>query len=215
MLCQNLNYKYLCFFSSFLTLVIFIIYIYQYDLIGSRSFNKDFFYIINTLTKSKHKNNTKLCNPFNENYVQFTVNIDNQTYPKYLNLNENKSINFDCLNQDDDLKIILLWTPFFGNSDYYYGLGAIEPFKKNDCPVTNCELTDDKERLKESDFVITHMRDSLKDLPLDKPHYPRWIFMLYESPANSPDFSHLKKFYNLTSTYKINSDFPNFYEAGF
>jgi hypothetical protein len=42
----------------------------------------------------------------------------------------------------------------------------------------------------------------------------RWIFMLYESPAHSSDFSNLNNFYNLSSTYKIESDFPGFYESG-
>jgi hypothetical protein len=38
--------------------------------------------------------------------------------------------------------------------------------------------------------------------------------MLYESPAHSSDFSNLNNFYNLSSTYKIESDFPGFYESG-
>ncbi len=43
------------------------------------------------------------------------------------------------------------------------------------------------------------------------------MFLLYESPTNSPNFysnPNLRNFYSLSSTYKIDSDFPGFYEAG-
>ena len=61
------------------------------------------------------------------------------------------------------------------------------------------------------------MRDSINDLPdIDSPKQ-RWLFLLYESPANCPNYnanSKTKSLYSLSSTYKINSDFPGFYESG-
>lgn len=206
----------------YLLLVIFIfaiggfLYINETDLLETYFLKPNYYYLfkaLNYLNKSSKSN----CSIFNRNYVHYSVVLNNQTYPKYLNLYKNKSVNFECLSQDNDMKVILFWNAFFGQSDYYYGLGKIEPFVRNKCPITNCELTNDKSRLNESHYVITHMRDNLGNLPKKRPQFQKWIFMVYESPAHTFDFQSdpfLVNFYNLTSTYRIDSDYPNFYEGG-
>ncbi len=40
-----------------------------------------------------------------------------------------------------------------------------------------------------------------------------YVFVHYESPINSPSFSWYKNFFNMTSTYEFDSDFPGFYSS--
>ncbi len=72
-------------------------------------------------------------------------------------------------------------------------------------------MTRDRSRLSESHVVLTHMRDKL-DLPSQRPNSQRWIFMLMESPVNSLNYRHLDGVFNLTATYRIDSDFSGLYE---
>ena len=44
------------------------------------------------------------------------------------------------------VKKILFYTPFFSNKDYAFGFGN-KPFVQNDCPVTNCFTTSDRQLL--------------------------------------------------------------------
>lgn len=121
---------------------------------------------------------TLQCNPFIENQSQFSVVIDGQTYPRYLTLSRNKTINFKCLNSANKLKVILLWNKFFAADDYGFGLGQSEVFINNMCPVVKCEITNNKSRLKESDIVITHMRNKIDNLTSNRDINQRWIFFL-------------------------------------
>jgi hypothetical protein len=99
-------------------------------------------------SKLKLKNEFNLlpqsCDPFLKNANQFRVEIDGQTYPRIIHLYQNASINFDCLNRSREIKKILLWNPFFGHWDFAYGTGKIEPFKRHNCPVTSCEILNEK-----------------------------------------------------------------------
>lgn len=154
------------------------------------------------------------CEPIDKMYQQYKVDIDGVTYPKSIPLFLNKSINFECLNKSSNIKKILLWNPFFADEGYSYGTGKQTPFIKKNCPVTACELISNKSRINEADFVIVHMRNSISQFPSTRPVNQRWIFMLYESPVHSDDYTQYNGLFNLTSTYMIHSDFPSFYEAG-
>ena len=55
------------------------------------------------------------CKLIDDEYKQYTVSIDDVTYPQYLYLSQNKSINYDCLNNSTPLKKILAWNKFYGN----------------------------------------------------------------------------------------------------
>ncbi len=59
---------------------------------------------------------------------------------------------------------------------------------------------------------ITELKEKLNDLPKFRPHYQRWIFLMNESPAYKPDYSMYNNFFNLTSTYTRDSNFPGSYE---
>jgi hypothetical protein len=182
-LATNLNIKYYIFVVFFCILIVIVIF-FNYSIFNKLQFST--FYVIGTQSDAIiNKNPLNFsCNPIVKNSNQYYVNISDRTYPTHLNMHMNKSINFSCLNQKKSVKVILLWNKFFGNSEYYYGLGRIDPFIKNNCPgiwisdfflswkynfihlkVTQCELTDDRSHLDKSDLVVTHMRDSLSNLP--------------------------------------------------
>ena len=111
---------------------------------------------------------------------QYTVLIDGVEYPTQVPLHKNVSIDFKRLDASSTKKLILFYNTWFDDKGYEIGLGYRTPFNKSGCPVTSCETTDDKRRLNESDFVITHMRDSLPvHLPSFRPKNQRWIFLLY------------------------------------
>lgn len=113
----------------------------------------DFFLVLN---RNEINRNERICNPIISNFKPFIVNIENEFYPKSFTLSGNKSIDFNCLNSNNKTKVILLWNKFFESADYGFGLGNKDPFIKNKCPVTNCEIINDKQKLNQSDLVITH-----------------------------------------------------------
>jgi len=145
------------------------------------------------------------CEPFLQNTKQYQVKIDNELYPKIVPLEYNSSINFECLNRAKQKPLILFWNDFFGDN-YYYN----KNFKDRGCPVSNCETTIDKSRYNEASLVIIHMRSKfvIEHFPKYRPNNLRTVFLLYESPMNSDDYSQFKDFFNLSATYRIDTDFP-------
>ena len=129
--------------------------------------------------------NKRSCNPILTNSQQYSVLIDGVKYPTKVPLHKNVSINFECLDQNSTKKIILIYNKYF-KQDEWQGIpyGYRHPFIRAGCPVTNCEIMNDKNRLNESDFVITHMVDDIPQLPSFRPANQRWIF-----------FTHVVKFY--------------------
>ena len=156
---------------------------------------------------------TSQCRPLFSSNKQYYANVNGEIYPKIVPLILNKSINFECLNKQTAPKIILMWNSFFGDKFYGHTEGN-KGFIDNKCPVTNCYITADKNRLNEADMVVTHMRDGISEPPKGiRPEKQRWIFLLYESPIHANIPTKYNGFYNLTSTYLIGSDFPDFYSS--
>jgi len=161
--------------------------------------------------KNENSSVTNLCSPFYETSSQYTAFINNIKYPRFVPLYLNKSINFKCLNRNKHVYKILFWTkPNWLNDQ---NLGKIKPFVQQNCPVTNCELTSDIKKLYESELVITHMRDKIKPFPKYRLNRQRWLFMLYESPVHADFYGKYNGFFNMTSTYRLDSDFSDFYES--
>lgn len=154
------------------------------------------------------------CNPIFENSSQQYTIIDGVQYPKSIPLYLNKSINFECLNKNK-IKRILYWVDFYRLiKAKILKLGVKTPLKIQNCPVTNCELTNDRARLNESDLVLVHMWEGNLDPPTYRPPNQRWVFLMYESPIRThKNLSVWNNVFNLTSTYRIDSDFPGFYES--
>lgn len=196
----------------FLALILFII-IYKILNINSLSYNKEWSH--QTTDLLYEENSLEYCNPYSDELKQFYVEIDNSTYPKYVPLFYNQSINFECLNKNKRKNLILFWNKWFGTSNFDYGLGKDLPFENNKCPVTNCELTNDKKRVADSYMIIFHMRDKIDYLPSYRTPKQRWIFLLYESPIHSGNYIKYNGLFNLSATYKKNSDFSSFYLSNF
>jgi alpha-1,3-fucosyltransferase len=158
----------------------------------------------------------KHCHPVNSWRREYRVTLDGFTYPSQVPLHMNQSLNFECLNNSTkgEIKRILLWNKFFSAKDYLYGLGARTPFKKNLCPVSNCEVTLDKSKLNTSHLVVVHPFGKFEKLPVHRDSRQQWVFYFYESPINSRDMTYLNGFFNLTSTYRIDSDIFSGYHNG-
>ncbi len=179
----------------------FLILLVVYILLINRELHKKLSYI----------NSNSLCDPFINRTNLFSIKIDDQLYPKSYLLSE--SINLTCLKTyKKKTKIILLWNVFCGNKDYGFGLGKEEPFIRNKCPITNCELTNDKRKFKQSDYVIAHIRTPFKKPTSKRPSFQRWIFALAESPMNTVDFIKYmhNNFFHLTATYRFDSNYKIF-----
>jgi hypothetical protein len=116
------------------------------------------------------------CNPLRP-VKQYTVKFDGFFYPQYVPSYFNVSLNFNCLNRGSQ-KRILLWNAFFNDLDLRYGLGKKTPFVKHKCPVTNCEVTNDKKRLSEADLVVVHIGDQFSPIPKEpRPLDQRWVYV--------------------------------------
>lgn len=200
----------------FISLVIFVVYSLMYI---SRKHMKAYDqFIYSLVNKSLLKSSgfiyeplvaSNRCEPIKRQFVHYSVVFNGIKYPQGIPLYKNKSISFSCLAASKTQKLILAWNPFFG--DYSYG----GPFRANDpCPVKNCELTSDKTRLGEANLVLVHMRDGINEPPkTGRPSFQRWVFFLMESPLHSAQFYRYNGFFNLTSTYLTDSNFPYPYEA--
>jgi len=154
------------------------------------------------------------CN-FLTDHKQYTVEIDGILYPQYLYLSQNRSINYDCLNNSTPMKKILGWNKFYGSDYMGYGAGPVKPFREKNCPITNCEVIIDKSKLNEVEFVIISMTDSIEEPPKGiRPKRQRWVFELIESPFYHPQsWSKWNGFFNYTADYLIESEFGINYES--
>jgi hypothetical protein len=188
-------------------LITVILTIYTYNQLLNISQSIDFTF----------KKNIKLrndCDAIYKEIKQHSIYLDGKEYPKHVYLHQNTSINFDCLNKNNETKIISMRTEIFKNKFMEFETGLITPFLKNNCPVTNCEFTNDEFKLNKSHLVLFEMgTNTYKFIPSRRLSNQRYVFVLYESPANTIDFSQYNNFFNLTSTYESNSDFPGFYSA--
>ncbi|XP_002665488.1 4-galactosyl-N-acetylglucosaminide 3-alpha-L-fucosyltransferase 9 [Danio rerio] len=99
--------------------------------------------------------------------------------------------------------VILIWTWPFGAK-----------FDLDSCSsmfdIHSCHLTDDRGYFQEADGVFFHHRDidaDLSNIPNQpRPRLQKWIWMNMESPSNSPRYSSLDDLFNLTSSYRLDSD---------
>ena len=116
------NFLGYCFLTFLLTLLV-IYYVDSYD------FFINSFKTLKILSLVYRDNDTNIeCNPYISNSKFFTIKINNETYPKSVPLSRNNSINYECLNQNKKLKVILLWNTFFGDKKFAFGLGKRDLF---------------------------------------------------------------------------------------
>lgn len=107
----------------------------------------------------------KPCNALDPSKRQFRVTLDGITYPNIVPLYHNSSLDLKCLNSSSSVKTILMWNKFKGLPLINFGFGVRQPFEKMNCPVTNCELTNDRSKLSDADLVIFHLRNKIDYFP--------------------------------------------------
>ncbi|KAM3851938.1 4-galactosyl-N-acetylglucosaminide 3-alpha-L-fucosyltransferase 9 [Vipera latastei] len=97
---------------------------------------------------------------------------------------------------------ILIWVWPFGQT-----------FDLKFCPTFNihgCHLTTDRTLYNRSQAVLIHHRDiswDLTNLPQQpRPAFQKWIWMNLESPTHTPQKSGIEHLFNLTLTYRRDSD---------
>ena len=170
------------------------------------------FFVTTILRQTKHgKPEGKM---FDTNFQQYYHTYDGVRYPQYLYLSQNKTINYNWINHNMPIKLILAWNSFYGDADFGYGLGKVNPFLKHNCPVTNCEVTNDKTRLDESDFVMVSLTDPIvKPIPSYRGGKARWVSIVIESPVHTPSYSQFNGVFNLTGDYLVESEFGINYES--
>ncbi len=126
------------------------------------------------------------CKIYLKSHHQFYTYFDGQKYPKFLPIYENDAINFKCLNSTGSKKpkTILLWTkfkglPFLPNLEEIimnsHTSNVLEDFN---CPVSNCKLTFDRNKLNESDMVLFHLRNKLEKHPESRRANQHWVSMI-------------------------------------
>jgi hypothetical protein len=157
------------------------------------------------------------CNVIYTNHSQHYHVFDGVQYPQYIPLYQNKSINFKCLNlkSKSNLKTILALNKFYGKENFAYGLGKVEPFVRNHCPIVNCELTNDVSKLNQSDFLLVSLTDKFDEdnLRLTRQRNKRYVSVILESQIN---FQYLDKYnglFSFTADFKSESTFGINYES--
>ena len=155
-------------------------------------------------TKISLESNTE----YKKQQQQFQIEIDNILYPRVIPLKDNKSLDFNYFNNISETKLILYWTPFYDLDTFYYGLGNKTPFINNKCPVYNCELTKDKSRYSQSDMVIFSLANPIdkNEIPKERKRDQEWTMVIIESPVNVPGSRFHNLNYNMSVTYRSDSD---------
>ncbi len=108
---------------------------------------------------------------------------------------------------------ILYWTHFYGHKDFEFGTGQV-PFQEAKCKVSNCIATYNKSEISDADAVLFHMRnvDQHTIYPDIRHRHQKYVFFLLEHPYHQwNDLNNFNGFFNLTMTYRHDSDVPILY----
>ncbi|XP_039605892.1 4-galactosyl-N-acetylglucosaminide 3-alpha-L-fucosyltransferase 9 [Polypterus senegalus] len=114
-----------------------------------------------------------------------------------------KMKNFFSSKNDVNETIVLIWIWPFGQT-----------FELNTCGsmfnIHGCHLTVDRSLYNKSHAVLIHHRDingDLSNIPqFARPPFQRWVWMNLESPTHTPKKTGLEHLFNLSLTYRRDSD---------
>ncbi|XP_043919708.1 4-galactosyl-N-acetylglucosaminide 3-alpha-L-fucosyltransferase 9 [Protopterus annectens] len=99
--------------------------------------------------------------------------------------------------------VVLIWLWPFGQT---FDLSSCESL----FDIHGCHLTADRSLYNQSHIVLIHHRDiswDLTNLPLQtRPPFQKWVWMNLESPTHTPQKSGIAHLFNLTLTYRRDSD---------
>ena len=106
---------------------------------------------------------------------------------------------------DKHKTVVLVYTQFWKLNNWVKRI-------ESRCCSGHFELTYEKKRFKESDIVVFHAFDMptldvLKSLLKSRPTSQRWVYAVWESPMYTPNPTPLNGLFNLTWTYRSDSDF--------
>lgn len=86
-------------------------------------------------------------------------------------------------------------------------------FPLSDCRrlfnIDNCHLTDDRSEYSKARGVIIHhsaISEDISNIPKTRPRFQRWIWLNMDSPSHTRKIEGLKSLFNLTLTYRKDSD---------
>ena len=101
------------------------------------------------------------------------------------------------------LKVILR----VGNFNFENWLAGQEQFVRDQCPITNCWMTNDQSQARQADaLLISEFHDSNRHLYLPKPLRQVWIAQHWESPLhNRIDPKAVRGLINWTASYRHDS----------
>uniref|UniRef100_A0A3P8ZUJ5 Fucosyltransferase n=1 Tax=Esox lucius TaxID=8010 RepID=A0A3P8ZUJ5_ESOLU len=98
---------------------------------------------------------------------------------------------------------VLVWTHPFGHHSRLPDCEAL-------FGISRCVLTDDRRVYPRADGIIVHHREiatNITALPQDpRPNGQKWIWMNFESPSHTSGLRRFEGVFNLTMTYRVDSD---------
>ncbi|CAL8362046.1 unnamed protein product [Merluccius merluccius] len=98
---------------------------------------------------------------------------------------------------------LLIWTPPFERDRELPDCQALYE-------VRGCRLTQDLDAYPEADAVIVHHREVAINVtrlpPEPRPRAQKWIWLNFESPTHTPGLRRFEGVFNLTMTYRTDSD---------
>ena len=114
--------------------------------------------------------------------------------------------------------LLLVYNEFFGNKEWITGKEecTIPRTRPKPCVKDKFEVTHDKRRFYESDFVLVHAASDLpslhhlKTMRRQRPPSQLWIYYTMESPESPNSKSnalHLGELFDLSFTYRVDSHF--------
>ncbi|XP_029381931.1 alpha-(1,3)-fucosyltransferase 9-like isoform X2 [Echeneis naucrates] len=105
--------------------------------------------------------------------------------------------------QSEQDTLLLIWMWPFG-SPYELSCSIFN--------VSTCQLTADRSTFPRAHGVLFHHRDIRQDLDnmptLPRPCFQKWVWSNMESPANSAPIPELNNIFNLTCSYRLDSNIP-------
>ena len=120
----------------------------------------------------------------------------------------NNSVNLTRLNSNLNVKKVLLWNKLIGDPLMLIENGLLSSIK---CPVNNCEITSDRPQLNQSDYILFHMRRPIREFPQFRFSYQKWVYVVYESQQHCPMCTRLEGLFNVSATFRRNSDMTSIY----
>lgn len=136
---------------------------------------------------------------------------------RYENYNSSKLVSDTCVNDTfiephSQPVQILFWTGLYASLNKST-LNGSAPFRHCPFPASQCVVTYDRSKVKESEVILINYRllpnwktEPLRGLPSFRSPQQKWVMQTFESPTKFPIPKALWNLFNVTFTYKLDSD---------